>query len=405
MTEETHGISKRTVLIFAIACGLAAGNLYYAQPVLVQIAHSFHTSSSTASLLVTCAQIGYALGLALLVPLGDLLSRRRLIPGVLAVTAVALAAAAAAPSLSILAAVTVVFGVGSVAAQLVVPLAASLASEERRGQVVGTVMSGLFLGILLARTASGLVANASNWRVIYVIAAVLTVALATMLWFNIPEEEPRPKLSYPALLRSTVALMRDEAVLRRRSLLGALNFAAFSVFWTTITFHLAGSPFHYSAGTIGLFGLVGAAGALAANVAGRWADRGFHGHMTGVFLAMSTLSYAAFWIWADNVAVLIVAIILFDIGISGLQITNQAVIFRLHPDLRSRINSGYMTFYFVGGALGSAIGGAVYASDQWEGSCTVGLLIFAAAAALALWDWNCERREKSLRTDELLQRA
>lgn len=405
MAQPASGISNRMVLIFAIACGLAAGNLYFAQPILVQIAHSFHTSSSTASLLVTCAQIGYALGLALLVPLGDLLPRRRLIPGVLAVTAAALAAAAAAPSLSVLAAVTVVFGVGSVAAQLVVPLAASLASEERRGQVVGTVMSGLFLGILLARTASGLVTNASNWRIIYVIAAVLTVVLAGTLWFNIPEETPRPKLSYPALLRSTVALMRDEAVLRRRSLLGLLNFAAFSVFWTTITFHLAGAPFHYGAGTIGLFGLVGAAGALAANVAGRWADRGFHGHMTGLFLALSTLSYAMFWVWSDNVAILIAAIIVFDIGISGLQITNQAVIFRLHPDLRSRINSGYMTFYFVGGALGSAIGGAVYAADKWAGVCALGLVTFAAAATLAFWDWTCERRSQSLRADELLQGA
>lgn len=392
MGHQASGISNRMVLIFAIACGLAAGNLYYAQPVLVQIAHSFHTSSTTASLLVTCAQIGYALGLALLVPLGDLLPRRRLIPGVLLITAIALGVAAAAPGLTVLAVVTIVFGIGSVAAQLVVPLAASLATEERRGRVVGMVMSGLLLGILLARTASGLVANASNWRVIYVIAAIATLALAAGLWFAIPEESPRPRLSYPALLRSTVTLMRDEAVLRRRSLIGAFNFAAFSIFWTTITFHLADAPFHYGAGTIGLFGLVGAAGALAANLAGRWADRGLHGHTTTLFIALSTLSFIALWIWADNVVMLIVAIVVLDIGISGLQITNQSMIFRLHPDLRSRINAGYMVFYFVGGAIGSAVGGAVYANDQWAGVCLLGLLTMAAAATLAAWDLLREHR-------------
>ncbi|MGN6722939.1 MAG: MFS transporter, partial [Marmoricola sp.] len=257
-------ISNRMVLLFAAACGLSAANLYYAQPVLVNIAHSFHTTPGSASLLVTCAQVGYAVGLALLVPLGDLLPRRKPIPTVLTITATALAIAAAAPGLSALAAVTVVFGVGSVAAQLIVPLAASLAPDDRRGQVVGTVMSGLLLGILLARTASGLVANASSWRMTYLIAAVVTLGLAAVLWRVVPEEEDGPKLSYPALLGSTLKLMRDEPVLRRRSLLGGLNFAAFSIFWTTITFHLAGSPFHYSAGTIGLFGLVGAAGALVA---------------------------------------------------------------------------------------------------------------------------------------------
>lgn len=390
------GISTPMVLLFATACGLAAGNLYYAQPVLAEIARSFHTTSGSASLLVTCAQIGYAVGLALLVPLGDLLPRRRLIPGVLAITAVALATAAAAPGLAALATATVVFGVGSVAAQLVVPLAASMATEERRGRVVGTVMSGLFLGILLARTASGLVANATNWRVIYVIAAVLTIVLATLLWSFIPAEAPRPKLTYPALLRSTAALMRDEAVLRRRSLLGALNFATFSLFWTTITFHLAGAPFHYSAGTIGMFGLVGAAGALIANFAGRWADRGLHGATTATFIAFTIVSYAALWIWADNVVMLVVAIVVLDIGISGLQITNQSVIFRLHPDLRSRVNAGYMAFYFTGGALGSALGGAVYASHQWAGVCTLGLIVCAAAAALAMWDAACERRGRAV---------
>lgn len=385
-------ISNRMVFLFAAACGLSAANLYYAQPVLVNIAHSFHTTSATASLLVTCAQVGYAVGLALLVPLGDLLPRRTLIPAVLSITATALAIAAAAPGLSALAAVTVVFGVGSVAAQLIVPLAASLAPDDRRGQVVGTVMSGLLLGILLARTVSGLVANASSWRMTYLIAAVTTLGLAAVLWRVVPGEDPRPKLSYPALLGSTLKLMLDEPVLRRRSLLGGLNFAAFSIFWTTITFHLAAAPFQYSAGTIGLFGLVGAAGALVANLAGRWADRDLHHLTTAIFVAGIVASFAVFWAWPDNLGALLVGIVVFDIGIQGAQITNQAVIYRLHPDLRSRINAGYMVSYFIGGAIGSAIGGAVYSNYQWTGVCALGIAVSILAAATAAWDALCERR-------------
>jgi len=388
-------ISNRMVLLFAAACGLSAANLYYAQPVLVNIAHTFHTTSGAASLLVTCAQIGFAVGLALLVPLGDLLPRRKLIPTVLTITAAALTIAAGAPGLAALAAVTVVFGVGSVAAQLIVPLAASLAPDERRGHVVGTVMSGLLLGILLARTASGLVANASSWRMTYLIAAVVTLALAVILWRVVPEEEDRPKLSYPVLLGSTLKLMRDEPILRRRSLLGGLNFAAFSLFWTTITFHLAGAPFHYSAGTIGLFGLVGAAGALVANFAGRWADRNLHHLTTGIFMALIVASFVVFWARSQSLTALLVAIIVFDIGIQGAQITNQAIIYRLHPELRSRINAGYMVSYFTGGALGSAAGGLVYASYGWSGVCALGVAVSALAAATAGWDALCERRAES----------
>ena len=395
MQQRSAGISKRMVFLFATACGLSAANLYYAQPVLVQIAGTFHTTAGTASLLVTCAQVGYALGLALLVPLGDLLPRRRLIPAVLAVTATALALAAAAPGLTVLAALTVVFGLGSVAAQLIVPLAASLAPEERRGQVVGTVMSGLLLGILLARTASGLVANATSWRTTYVLAAAATVILAGLLWRAVPAESARPSLSYPDLLRSTLQLLREEPVLRRRSLLGALNFAAFSLFWTTITFHLAAAPFHYSAGTIGLFGLVGAAGALVATLAGRWADRDLHHLTTGVFVGCLVASFAAFWIWPSDLAVLILAIVVFDVGIQGAQITNQAVIYRLHPELRSRINAGYMVSYFIGGAAGSALGGVVYASAGWAGVCALGIAIGSCAGLVAAWDASGKRRAEA----------
>ena len=245
------------VLLFAVACGVSVANLYYAQPLLDTIAKSFGTTSGTAGLVVTAAQIGYALGLAFLVPLGDLLARRWLVPMVLLVTAGGLLASAAAPDIGVLIAVGLVVGAGSVAAQLLVPMAASLADDEHRGRVVGVVMSGLLLGILLARTVSGVVAQASSWRVVYLMAAGLTAVLAVVLGRLLPRRA-RTRIGYGTLLRSAARLLVTESLLRRRAVFGALGFAAFSVFWTTMAFVLAGAPYHYDDLTIGLFGLVGA---------------------------------------------------------------------------------------------------------------------------------------------------
>lgn len=389
---ESRTMSTRLVLLFAVAAGLSAANLYYAQPVLEDIARSFGITAGNASLLVTCAQIGYAAGLALVVPLGDLLPRRQLIAVMLVATAAALVAAAIAPSMLVLAVATVAAGLGSVAAQIIVPLAASLASEDTRGRVVGAVMSGLLLGILLARTAAGFIAGASSWRAVYWIAAAAVLVLAAALWTAIPAERPRPRLTYGSLLASTVKVMRDEAVLRRRSLLGLFNFAAFSIFWTTLTFHLTAAPFHYGPATIGLFGLIGAAGAIVANVAGRWADRGWHEITTAVFVGCVVLSYLLLWVWGTNLAVLIVAIVVLDIGISGVQITNQSVIFSLAPELRSRINSGYMVLYFTGGALGSALGGVAWTHGAWGGVCALGLGVALVQVGVVAWDACANRR-------------
>ncbi len=264
-TDRRSGISRALVVLFAVSCGVSVANLYYAQPVLDDIAKSFGTSSGTTGLVVTFAQIGYALGLALLVPLGDLVTRRWLVPLVLTVTAVGLVVSASAPDIGVLIAVGLVVGAGSVAAQVLVPMAASLADEEHRGHVVGMVMSGLLMGILLARTVSGVVAQASSWRVVYLMAAGMTAVLAVVLFRRLPGEDVRPRIAYGTLLRSAARLLATESLLRRRALFGALGFAAFSVFWTTMAFLLAGAPYHYDDLTIGLFGLVGASGALCAN--------------------------------------------------------------------------------------------------------------------------------------------
>ncbi len=382
----TPGMSRGLVVVFAAACGLSVANLYYAQPILYDISRSFGTSEAAAGLLVTLSQVGYALGLALLLPLGDILTRRRLLPAVLLVTAVGLVASAAAPGIGVLVAVALVVGVGSTVAQMLVPMAASLAGDANRGRVIGQVMSGLLLGILLARTVSGLVAGVTSWRVVYVMAAGVTVLMAVVLGRVLPGEAARPSIRYGALLRSTVTLFRAEALLRRRILFGALGMAAFSAFWTTMAFVLSGSPYHYGAATIGLFGLVGAAGALCANFAGRWADRGLTGTTTLVFAVLVGASFLPLWIGGHDLTMMIVGVLVLDVGVQGLQVTNQSMIYRLAPEARSRINSAYMVCYFVGGALGSATASWLYGSHRWAGVCLLGAGIGAVAVALAVAD-------------------
>lgn len=274
-------MSRRLVAVLAVACGLAVANNYYAQPLLDTIARQFGVSTGTAGLVVTLTQVGYAAGLVFLVPLGDLLERRRLVVTVLAGTALALGAAAAAPSIAVLAATATLFGCTSVVAQILVPFAATLAADEERGAVVGAVMSGLLLGVLLARTVAGLVAEAVGWRSVYLVAALLMVGLAVVLRRELPRHRVETRLSYGGLLASVLRLVRAEPVLRLRSAYGALGFAAFSVLWTSIAFLLARPPFHYGEAQIGLFGLAGAAGAAANSVAGRLSDRGWTRPATG----------------------------------------------------------------------------------------------------------------------------
>ena len=380
------GMSPGLVLVFAVACGLSVANLYYAQPILDDITRSFGTSQGEAGLVVTLSQIGYALGLAFLVPLGDLLTRRRFLPAVMLLTAAGMVVSAVAPSIGVLIGVALVVGFGSTVAQMLVPMAASLADEATRGRVIGQVMSGLLLGILLARTVSGLVAGVTSWRAVYVLAAVVTLVMAAVLRRVLPGESARPSIRYGALLGSTITLFRTEGLLRRRILFGALGMAAFSAFWTTMAFVLSGSPYHYGAATIGLFGLVGAAGALCANVAGRWADRGLTRATTLAFAALVAGSFLPLWLGRHGLAMMIVGILVLDVGVQGLQVTNQSIIYRLAPGARSRINSAYMVCYFVGGALGSAAGGWLYATHRWAGVCVLGAVIGTVATVLAVVD-------------------
>jgi predicted MFS family arabinose efflux permease len=379
-------LSRALVFLFALACGISVANLYYSQPVLGSIAKSFHASSATVGLIVTFGQIGFAIGLAFILPLGDILPRRWLVPSVLMITFVGLVISAFAPSVTVLVSITFIVGLGSVAAQLLVPMAASLSDDHERGRVVGMVMSGLLLGILLARSVSGVIAQLSSWRVVYVIAALMTLILAVVLQRLLPHEVERPHVRYRALLASAVHYFMTEALLRRRGVFGALSFGAFSVFWTTMAFLLSGAPYHYNDLTIGLFGLIGAAGALCANFAGRWADRRWTKPTTLVFTSLIAVSFLALWWGRHNLAMIIVGILLLDIGVQGLHVTNQSLIYRLAPHARSRINSAYMVCYFVGGALGSWLGSMTYEHFHWTGVCVLGAAIAIVATGLAVID-------------------
>ena len=371
------------VLLFATACGVSAANLYYAQPLLPSIARSLNARSGTATLIVSGAQVGYGIGLALLVPLGDMLVRRRLVPGILLIAAAALFVAADAPTITVLIGAVAVAGVCSVAAQILVPFGAQLADDMNRGRVVGTIMSGLLIGILLARTFSGLIAQVAGWRAVYMAAGVAVLALVGLLARTLPREDARPKLIYRELLASVVHLMRSEPQLRLRSAYGGLAFAAFSVLWTSLAFLLAGSPYRYSDAVIGLFGLLGASGALTASLSGRLADRGRERLVTGASLVITVGSFGLLALGSHQLWALIVGIVVADLGIQSVHIQNQQVIFAIDPTARSRLNTGYMVTYFIGGSMGSATAGVVYSRGGWTAEVLAGIAY--SGAALVLW--------------------
>ena len=383
-SEHHHAVmNPGRVLLFALACGLSVANLYYAQPLLPQIAVSFGVKIGQTANIVTAAQIGYILGLALLVPLGDMLVRRRLIPGVIGVAVVALVAAAAAPNLLMLELAVVLAGTCSVAAQILVPFAASLAEPQRQGRVVGTVMSGLLLGILLARSFSGIVAQAAGWRTVYAGAAGAMALLGVLLAFNLPNEKDRPSVRYRDLLASVIHLVRAEPVLQVRSILGALIFATFSVIWTGLSFLLTGPPYEFGSATIGLFGLLGVAGALAATFSGHLADRGWERHVTGGGLVLLLASTGLLAVGSHRLWALMAGVVLGDLAIQSVHIQNQHLIFAIDPAARSRLNTAYMVFYFIGGAIGSASCGLAWSLGGW--STVVILMAFYATSALVVW--------------------
>lgn len=382
-TRSAPALSPALTWLFAVGSGLIVANLYYGQPLIGLIGPELGLPAATISLVVTLTQIGYGLGLLLLVPLGDRLENRRLIVGLLGLAALSLAALSFAPSASLFFAATLAVGLCSVAAQILVPFAASLAPAESRGRVVGNVMSGLLAGILLARPVASMTAHWFGWRAIYAVSAVLMILLALVLRRALPARHPTATMRYPQLLHSLYELFRDTPLLRRRSAYHAAMFGAFSLFWSAIALLLASPEFGYSQSGIAAFALAGAAGALSAPFAGRLADRGLTRPATGAALSFAALAFviAAIGAATTSVSLLLIAALLLDIGVSLNLVLGQRSLYALGDAIRSRLNALYMAIFFAGGAIGSALAGWAWARHGWNGVCAVGFA-FAVAALL-----------------------
>lgn len=376
------------VLLMAVATGAAVANIYYAQPLLATLADAFGVATHSAGFLVTVTQTGYLLGLLFLVPLGDLLERRNLVVTVSLSTALCLAGAAFAPTLGVFAAASLGIGVTAVVAQILVPYAAHLAPETSRGRVVGRVMSGLLLGILLARTVAGVLSELWGWRSVFAFGAVLMTVQALALYLALPRDRSTLRMSYFELLVSVLALIGREPVLRRRMVYGALSFATFSVLWTALPFLLSRPPYEFGDAAIGSFGLAGAAGALSASFAGHLHDRGRGRVATGAFIALVAVAFTLMGLWPLSLAAIMVGVVLLDTGVQGTQILNQSRIYQLDGEARSRITTAYMGGYFFGGAAGSAAAAYAFSVGGWAAVAGLGV----ALPVLALAYWTTELR-------------
>jgi len=381
------------------ATGVIVANNYYAQPLEDALAEAFHASSSQIGVVLTLIQLGYAFGLATIVPLGDLLERRKLVVTMLSMTVAGMVVVAVAPSLSVLAAAATLVGLTTVAAQVLVPFAAHLASEGQQGKTISTVMSGLLIGVLVSRVVAGLVSQALGWRAVFVLGAALTAVAVILLWRTLPVLPPTTKMHYLALLRSVVTLVREEPVLRWRVVYSGTSYASFSALWTSIGFMLAAAPHSFDQGVIGLFALFGVAGAAAARFAGRLADRGWAHQAVGGFLLVSALPWLLIGQGdgpgAGAVVALAIGLLLFDLGVQGVHVSNQAIVYALRPEARSRLNSAYMTIYFLCGAVGSGLSAAAYASNGWYGVSVLGGVLPAIGLAFWLVDTSLRRRARA----------
>ncbi|OMU52632.1 MFS transporter [Burkholderia pseudomallei] len=372
--------SRSLLLLLATIAGVSVANIYYNQPLLDAFRASFPGSASWIGVVPTATQLGYATGMLVLAPLGDRFDRRTLILLQIAGLSAALVVAAAAPTLGVLAAASLAIGILATIAQQAVPFAAEIAPPAARGQAVGTVMSGLLLGILLARTAAGFVAEYFGWRAVFAASVAALAALAAVIVARLPRSSPTSTLPYGKLLASMWQLVRELRGLREASMTGGAIFAAFSAFWPVLTLLLAGAPFHLGPQAAGLFGIVGAAGALAAPYAGRFADKRGPRAIISLAIALIAASFAIFALSGASLIGLVIGVIVLDVGVQAAQISNQSRIYALKPDARSRVNTVFMVCYFIGGAIGSSAGVAAWRATGSLGMCAGGLLFSIVAA-------------------------
>ena len=382
--EHSSGLSRPVVLLFAVASGLAVANAYFAHPLLDVMADDLGIDRATAGLIVGFTQLGYGLGLVLLVPLGDLVDRRKLVVGQSLLSVLALVSVGFSTTGAMLLVSMAAMGLLAVVTQALVAYAASLAPPSERGQIVGVVTSGIVLGILLARVVAGTLADISGWRTVYFVSAILTLVIAALLYRVLPAQEPRDKrLSYPRLIGSLFTLFAEEPVLRIRAIIAMLIFADITTLLTPLVLPLSAPPFSLSHTAIGLFGLAGAAGALGAARAGRWTDRGFGQRTTGIALTLMLVAWLPIALLPHSILWLVLGVLVIDFGLQAVHVTNQGMIYRVRPEAQSRLTAAYMVFYSIGSALGSSLSTVVYAHAGWNGVCLLGAGI--SALAIAFW--------------------
>lgn len=380
------------VMLLALACALSVANVYYAQPLLDAIGREFRLDEGAVGIVITATQLGCALALLFVVPLGDLLDRRRLMLAQLGLLVLALGAVAWAANAPWLLAGMVALGLlGTAMTQGLLALSAALAAPSERGRVVGAAQGGVVIGLLLARTLAGAVADLWGWRAVYVVSAGLAAVLALVLARWLPQRRlPTANLSYAALLRSMVVLIATERVLRVRGMIALLMFAAFGAFWTALVLPLSAPPHSLSHTAVGAFGLVGVVGVLMAARAGRLADRGLGQRTTAVGLALLCLAWAPIAFLEQSLWALALGVLILDLAAQALHVTNQTMIFSISAQAHSRLVGGYMMFYAVGSGLGSIASTAVYARAGWLGVCALGAGI--SVAALLFWAATLPRK-------------
>lgn len=378
--DPEHKLTPGLTLLLAVTTGAAAANFNYAQPLLHTLARVFQTTNSRASLIVVCSQAGYALGLLFLLPLGDLFRRKWLIVGSLAVDTMALLILSFATNAAEFEVISVIVGLSSVVAQIIIPLAADLADPAKTGKAVGTITGGLLIGLLLARAFAGIVADTLGFAAVYRIASLIMACMTLLILKFLPDVRTSSAVTtYRNALNSTIHIFFEHKLLKIRALYGAMAFAAFSMFWTSLTFYLSGPTYHYSTTRIGLFGLFGALGALTAVFTGHAIDKGYVKLTTILGATFMMLSFADMHLFGPHLALLIIAVIVVDASLQIINTSNQSIIYRVAPSARSRINSSYMTAYFIGGASGSALAGLAWQHGGWSTTtylgCTIGLIM------------------------------
>lgn len=365
-------LSKSNVLFMAAVTGLIVANLYYCQPLIPLISEEFGVSESSAGTLTYLTQAGYAVGMFLMIPLGDMLERKKQIIITTIFATIALALTAVVKDFFWLQIISFVLGATSIVPQLVLPLAASLSSDEQRGKVIGTVVSGLLIGILFSRTVSGFVGVWLGWRGMFWIATGVSVILVLMIQWRLPYNKPTFNGKVIDLYKSLFVLLKEQPILRESTGITALAFAQFGTFWTTMVLLLHNKPFEYDSALIGSFGLIGACGAFAAPLVGKFGGSSGSRKLILYGIVMTLLSFVVFYFSATSVVGLIIGIVLIDLGLQTIHVSNQTRIYSLLPEARNRLNTVYMSFSFLGTAFGSAFGLYLWKFFGWSGVCIGG---------------------------------